>query len=434
MQSGVQSRAAFRRASQVIPCGVNSNFRYWGDDKTLVVKRAEGAYLWDQDDVRYIDYRLGFGPVILGHAHPAVTARVREALEIGNAFAMTNMLEIEAAERLCRLSGLDLVRFANSGTEATMHAIRIARAYTGRNRVLKFEGHYHGFHDYTLWNCYPPIPGSGYRRAPVPVAHGSGIPQLISRLVVIVPFNDEELLEKRVAENWGDLACIIVEPVMGNTASIMPARGFLAKIRELCDRHGIVMIMDEVKTGFRIARGGAQEYFGVKADLAAYAKALANGFPLGAIAGRREIMAEIGPMMIPHGGTYAGNVVAAAAACATLEEIEGGALTRVDQHGRRLMKGIAKILASAGIPALVQGPPAMFGVVFSEKPEIRDYRDWAASDHALYEQVILGLMERGVMPDKDSREPWFVSAAHSNEDLDRVLDVFEQTVRAVLKA
>lgn len=433
MKSGKMSRQMFERARKVMPRGVTSNFRYWGDDKTLVLKRAEGAYIWDQDGNRYIDYRLGFGPVVLGHAHKAVIGRVREALEIGNTFAMTTEYEIEAAEKIKKLTGIDLVRFANSGTEATMHAIRIARAYTGRDKVLKFEGHYHGFHDYTLWNCYPPIPGAGYRRSPIRVAHGSGIPHVIGDLVYVLPFNDEELLERKVREQWGQIACIIVEPLMGNTASIMPRKGFLKAIRRLCDEYGIVMIMDEVKTGFRIAKGGAQEYFDVKADLVAYAKAIANGFPLGAIGGRQEIMGEIGPMMIPHGGTYAGNAVATAAACATLDEIADGALDRVDAHGKQLMKGIETALDRAAIPAVVQGPPSMFGIVFTDRESIREYRDWADSDHDSYEEVILNLFDRGVMPDKDCREPWFISAAHSDEDAKQAVSAFEESLHEVFK-
>jgi glutamate-1-semialdehyde 2,1-aminomutase len=247
--------------------------------------------------------------------------------------------------------------------------------------------------------------------------------------VISIPFNDVELLEKKVRENWTDLACIIVEPIMGNTASIMPRKGFLEAIRKLCDEYGIVMILDEVKTGFRIAKGGAQEYFGLKADLVTYAKAIANGFPLGAIGGRREIMSKVGPGMIPHGGTYAGNAVATAAACATLDEIENGALSRVDAHGRKLMAGIREILARAGIPAVIHGPPSMFGVIFTDREEVPEYRVWAASDHERYERIILNLFERGVMPDKDSREPWFSSASHTSEDADFALNAFEDAVK-----
>lgn len=432
MQSGSKTRSLFNRASKSIPCGVNSNFRYWGDDKTLVLKKAQGAYIWDQDDTRYIDYRLGFGPVVLGHAHPDVVERVKQGLEIGNAFAMTNEYEIRVAEKIKELTGVEMVRYANSGTEATMHAVRIARAFTGRNKILKFEGHYHGFQDYTLWNCYPPIPGTGYRRSPIKVSQGSGIPHMIGELVVVAPFNDAELLEKRVEENWGDLACIIVEPIMGNTASIMPQKGFLKHIRKLCDKYGIMMIMDEVKTGFRIAKGGAQEYFNVKADLVAYAKALGNGFPIGAVGGKKEIMGEIGPLMIPMGGTYSGNVVSVAAADATLDVIKQGALDKVQAHGKQLMDGMSEILEKKGISAVFQGPPSMFGIVLTDKEEVIEYRDWVDSDHDTYEQIILKLFEKGVMPDKDSREPWFVSAAHSDSDVQEVLNAFEDAVKEVI--
>lgn len=432
MQSGLRSREMFQRASKVIPCGVNSNFRYWGEDKTLILKKGKGGYIWDQDDNRYIDYRLGFGPVILGHSWPSVTERVIEALGIGNTFAMTSEYEISVAEKIRELTGVDMVRLANTGTEATMHAIRIARAYTGRNKILKFEGHYHGFHDYALWNCYPPVPGAGYRRSPVLVAHGSGIPMKLSELVISVPFNDRELLENRVKENWGDIACIIMEPLMGNTASIMPEEGFLNFVRRLCDEYGIKLIIDEVKTGFRIAKGGAQEYFNIKADLVTYAKAMGNGFPIAAIGGKKEIMSEIAPGKIPLGGTYTGNAVAAAAADATLDEIKAGVLDKIDAHGKRLMKGISEILKRYNIPALVQGPPSMFGIILTEAEKVTEYRDWAASDHDTYEKIILTLFEKGVMPDKDSREPWFISASHTDRDADYVLNAFEDAVKEVV--
>ena len=432
MKSGEKCQAMFKRALKSIPCGVNSNFRYWGDEKTLILKRAKGAYLWDLDDKKYVDYRLGFGPVVLGHAYEPVLEKIREGLEIGNAFAMTHEYEISAAEKIKKLANVDLVRFANSGTEATMHAIRIARAFTGREKVLKFEGAYHGFHDYTLWNCQPPVPGVGYRRSPVLVPHGSGIPYMIGQLVFSIPFNDEELLEKKVKEKWGEIACIIVEPLLGNCASIMPKAGYLELIRSLCDKYGIVMIMDEVKTGFRIAKGGAQEYFDVRSDLVTYAKALANGFPLAAIAGKKEIMGEIGYQKIAHGGTYCANVVATAAADAVLDEIEAGALEKVDAHGKLLMEGFNNIFKSLGIPGVVQGPPSMCGVLLTEKEKITEFRDWNDSDHGLYEEVIRKCIEKGVMPDIDSREPWFVSASHSDEDAAFALGVFEEALKEVI--
>jgi glutamate-1-semialdehyde 2,1-aminomutase len=431
MKSGPKTRSIFMRAKESMPCGVTSNFRYWGDESTLIVKRGEGAYIWDQDDNRYIDYRLGFGPIILGHAYKEVIDRVAEGLKIGNTFAMTNEYEISVAEKIRKMTGVDMVRYANSGTEATMGAIRIARAWTGREKILKFEGAYHGFHDYSLWNTYPPIPGAGYRRSPVLIPQGSGIPAGISQYIFSVPFNDRELLEKKVKENWGDLAAIIVEPLLGNQASIMPQEGFLDFIRELCSEYGIVMIMDEVKTGFRIAPGGAQEYFDVKADIATYAKCLGNGFPVAAICGTKEIMEEIGPGMIPHGGTYAGNVVAMAAADAVLDVISEGALKKVDAHGEILMAGWKKVLDKAGVPYVIQGPPSMPGIVLTDKEVCLEYRDWADSDHDLYEEIIQKLFEKGVMPDRDSREPWFISASHTDEDADFALNAFEEAVKEV---
>jgi glutamate-1-semialdehyde 2,1-aminomutase len=415
-----------------MPSGVNSNYRYWGDDKSLVLKKADGAYIWDFDDKRYIDYRLGFGPVILGHAFPAVLEKVKEAMSIGNVYAMTHEYEIRAAEKIKQMTGVDLVRYANSGTEATMHAIRIARAYTGRNKILKFEGHYHGFHDAVLWSTFPPLTSVGYRRAPVKVPQGSGMPQSLGELLHIVPFNDEELLEKKVKANWGDIACIIMEPIMGNCASVMPRKGFLEFVRKLCDEYGIVLIFDEVKTGFRIAKGGAQEYFGVRADLATYAKALGNGFPIAAIGGTEEVMSDIGFLKIPHGGTYAGNVVATAAACATLDELEAGALDKVHAHGTRLMNGLNQVLTDRCVPGFVQGPPSMPAIVLTEEAGVFDYRDVAATSHDTYARIIWKLFEKGIMPDAGVHEPWFISASHTDADADLAIEAFDEAVQEVL--
>ena len=432
MQSGPKSRAMYKRALQSIPLGVNSNFRHWGDDETLVVKRGEGAYIWDMDDNRYIDYRNAWGPVILGHAYPSVIANVENVLKMGNIFAMTHELEIRVAEQVRELTKVDLVRLTNTGTEATMHAIRFARAYTGRDKVLKFEGHYHGFQDYTLFNCQPPIPGVGYRNSPVMIPHGSGIPKVLSQLIYSVPFNDFELVEKKIRESWHELACIIIEPIMGNSPGIMPKPGYLELIRKLCDEYGIVLIFDEVKTGFRVAKGGAQELFDVRSDLATYAKAMGNGFPIAAIGGRKEIMGEIGYQKIPHGGTYSGNAVSTAAATTTLDEIASGALEKVEDHGKKLMAGIREILERRGVPAVVQGPPAMFGIVFTDKTEINEYREWAASNHHIYNEILSKMMEKGVMPDIDSREPWFSSASHTDEHLGVTLGAFEEALMEVI--
>lgn len=432
MKSGPKSRAMFMRGKESIPGGVSSNFRYWGDESTLVVKKANGGYLWDMDDNRYVDYRLGFGPVIHGHARQEIIDHITQAMSIGNCFAMTNEYEIRVAEKVKKITGVDLVRMTNTGTEATMGAIRIARAFTGRDKVLKFDGAYHGFHDYSLWNTYPPVSGVGYKNDPFLVPQGSGMPRSVGDLMISLPFNNKEILEKKLAEQWQNIACVIVEPLLGNQASIMPQDNFLQFIREQCDKYGIVMIIDEVKTGFRIAPGGAQEYFNVRGDIVTYAKCLGNGFPVAAIAGQKHIMGEVGPGKIPHGGTYGSNVVAMAAAEATLDLIEAGELKKADAHGRRLKEGWKKILDAAGAPYVIQGPDSMPGIVFTDEPVCREYQHWAQGDHDTYNKIIDLCIQNGVMPDIDSREPWFISTAHTDEDADFVLDVFEKAVKKVL--
>ncbi len=432
MKSGPKTHEMFMRGKESIPGGVSSNFRYWGDDATLVVKKANGAYLWDLDDKRYVDYRLGFGPAIMGHARKEIIDHITEAMQIGNCFAMTNEYEIRVAEKIKKLTGVDLVRMTNTGTEATMAAIRIARAYTGRDKVLKFDGAYHGFHDYSLWNTYPPVSGVGYKNDPFLVPQGSGMPRSVGDLMMSFPYNNKEILEKKLAENWHQIACIIVEPLLGNQASTMPQDNFLGFIREQCDKYGIVMIMDEVKTGFRIAPGGAQEYFGVQGDLVTYAKCLGGGFPAAAIAGKKFIMGEVGPGKIPHGGTYGANVVAMAAAEATLDLIEKGELDKVNAHGKKLKAGWKKILDAAGAPYVIQGPDAMPGIVFTEEPVCREYRHWALGDHETYTKIVDRCIQKGVMPDFDCREPWFVSAAHTDEDAEFVLGIFEESVKEIL--
>jgi glutamate-1-semialdehyde 2,1-aminomutase len=427
-----QTQALFEKAKQFIPWGVNSNFRYWGDEHTLVVKKGQGAYIWDADGNRYIDYRLGFGPIILGHAYPAVVERVVEAIREGTVFAWTTPVEIQVAERVVRMTGVDKVRLANSGTEATMHALRIARGYTGRERFIKFEGQYHGMHDYVMFSTAgTPVGALGSRRDPINVQTSSGIPEGIRQYVINLPFNDFERLEETVAARWHELAAILVEPLLGNAASVMPQPGWLEKLRELCDKYGIVLIFDEVKTGFRIANGGAQEYFGVKADLATYAKSMGNGFPVAAIGGKAEVMDVLGYGSVGHGGTYCGNVVAAAAADATLEILEQEPIIKtISEYGQLLMDGIDEILTRAEIPHFLTGPPPMFSILLGLDEEPKDFRDYCQGDDELYERIAMNLIERGVMPDSDGREPWFLCFSHDEEVIADTLTAFEEAVKA----
>lgn len=427
------SQTLFHRAKAAMPYGVSSNFRYWGEE-TPVAARASGCYLFDPDGNRYVDYRLGFGPIILGHAYEPVLNSVTEALRDGSIFALTHEWEIRAAEKIIELCpAVDLVRFANSGSEATMHALRIARAYTGRERIVKFEGQYHGMYDYMLFSTSSAQPGAlGHRRNPIPQPITSGIPRCIRDLVITLPYNDIEILEDAVQAKWGDIAAVMVEPVMGNCAGIEPQPGWLEHIRALCDEFGIVMIMDEVKTGFRLAPGGAQEVYGVLPDLACYAKSMGNGFPVAAIGGRQEIMETIVPGQVAHGGTYCGNVVGTAAAVKTLELLaDGTILSTIRARGERLKAGLSQILTDADIPNVVLGPGSMFGILLTTQTEPREFRDWARADNALYERIVMALIERGVMPDPDAREPWFLCYAHADSVIDETLDAFEDAVSSV---
>jgi glutamate-1-semialdehyde 2,1-aminomutase len=428
-----KTTAFFERADQVLPFGVSSNFRYWGEGDNIGVARAQGTYIWDFDGNRYIDYRLGFGPVILGHGHPVVVERVTEAIKSGTIFALTHELEVKVAERIVALCpGVDKVRYANSGTEATMHALRIARSHTGREKIIKFEGQYHGMYDYMLFStASSPSGAMGHRRSPIPAPTSSGIPKAVHPLVLALPYNDFETLERTVRQAWGDVAAIIVEPILGNLAGVMPQPGWLELIRKLCDEFGIVMIVDEVKTGFRVAPGGAHEFFGVHGDLVTYAKAIGNGFPIAAIGGKAEVMDSVGPGRTSHGGTYCGNTVGTAAADATLEIIaQGEALKTVDARGSALMEGIGEILTDAGFAHKILGPPSMFGITFGEE-EPTDFRSWLKLDHDLYTAIMSALIRNGAMPDPDGGEPWFLCAALTEKDVGDTLNYFAEAVQEV---
>ncbi|HEY74264.1 MAG: aspartate aminotransferase family protein [Chloroflexi bacterium] len=428
-----QTHALFQKAKQFIPQGVNSNFRYWGDEETLVIMRGEGAYIWDMDENRYIDYRLAFGPVILGHAYPRVVKRVANAIQDSTLFAWTTPAEIQVAERIVRMTGVDKVRLGNTGTEVTMHALRIARGYTNRERFIKFEGQYHGMHDYVLFSTAgAPVGMLGSRRSPINVQSSSGIPEGIRQYVINLPFNDFEMLEETLAARWHEIAAIFVEPMLGNAAGILPQPGWLEKLRELCTKYGIVLIFDEVKTGFRIANGGAQEYFGIQADLVTYAKAMGNGFPIAAIGGTEEVMSVVGYGSVAHGGTYSGNVVGAAAADATLEILENEPIIEtIFKNGQKLMDGVSEILTRHGIVHYITGLPPMFSLILGVEEEPTDFRAYCAGDGDLYEELAMALIERGVMPDGDGREPWFLCYQHNEQVIAETLTAFEDAVKDV---
>jgi glutamate-1-semialdehyde 2,1-aminomutase len=425
------------RALSVLPRGVSSNARLWhkfcrADHRpcSIFIERAEGSHLWDVDGNEYVDYRLGFGPVILGHSYPAVHDRIHMYDEKGIIFALDNPLEVGVAEKVRKLvPSAEMVRFSVSGTEATMHAMRIARGYTGREKVIKFEGQYHGAYDYALFSTEPPFDSP----RSVPFPSSLGIPKAIRDLIIVQEWNDFDSIEKAVSKFGDEVAAIICEPVMGNAAVIPPAPGYLKFLKELADKHAIVLIFDEVKTGFRLAPGGAQQLLGVRPHLSTFAKSLANGYPVSLIGGLQEIMDVVGPKRVAHGGTYAGNPISMAAAEATLDEIETKNVHEgIDKFGSKMMRGVREILEDKHVEGIVQGFPGMFQVLFTKQPEVRSYRDLGACDFELFARLQFELLKRGVMFDEDNGEPLFTCYSHGESDLETTLRAFEEALPVAL--
>jgi glutamate-1-semialdehyde 2,1-aminomutase len=425
----------YRRATRVMPGGTDSNFRAWGED-TIYVDRGQGGFVWDLDGNEFVDLRMGYGPVILGHADPRVDDYVNERMRQGVSFSLTSEDEVRAIELICELTGwVDQARMTVSGTEATMHAMRVARAYTGRNKIVKFEGQYHGVHDYALISVGPDdMSELGDADNPVRLTWGRGIPQQVADTIIPARYNNIEFLRRLFEREGDDIAAIIVEPVLGNAQGIMPEPGFHQAMRALTEDFGILLIFDEVKTGFRFAKGGAAEYFGITPDLGTYAKAMGNGYPAAAFGGRAEVMSVL-PDKVSHGGTYAGNRVAAAAAAKTLEIIrDTDALDTIRATGLRIQDGLREVLNPTGLPYHFTGHPSMFGIMFTDKVAT-EYRDWADTDHDLYDAIAIAMQPRGAMPEPDSREPWFVCEAHARGDIvDRVVTAFQGALGEALAA
>jgi glutamate-1-semialdehyde 2,1-aminomutase len=426
------SNAHFQKAIRRLPLGVSSNFRYWGDDRTLYVRRAKGARLWDLDGNEYIDYRLGYGPSILGYADPRVDEAARAGMEVGGVFALATELEYQVAERICRMvPSADLVRFSVTGTEAVMTALRLARAYTGKDEYVLVEGGYHGVFSEGLW--YAEVEDWDENDGdPELLPYSEGVPSLYSHLIYSVPMNDANRVERLFKRHGDTIGAFLIEPILGNCCSITADRQYLKDVRWLCDKHDVVLIIDEVKTGFRVARGGVQELFGVEADICTFAKAMANGYPISAIAGREDIMRRIGDGVV-HGGTYTAHSVSLAAADRTLQIIEETpVLENIATYGRRLREGIGRVLSRRGIPHCFVGHPSMSGLFFSATPPT-SYRDWASTDYTLYNALAPHLHDLGILVEPDSREPWFVCEAHDEQCLTETVTRFEQALDITLE-
>lgn len=420
-----RSHAQFALARTKLPLGVASNFRYWGEN-TIYVKHGRGARLTDIDGNEYIDYRLGYGPAILGYADPRVDAAAIEGMKVGGVFALATEKEYEVAERISRMvPAAELVRFSNSGTEAVMAALRLARGFTGRDEYVIVEGSYHGLFDAAMWQT--DMEGWDGTGEPELKAYGAGIPARLRGMIHLTPLNDLERLEQTFRQHGERIAAFLVEPIMGNCCALTAETAFLRAARRLCDQYGVVMLIDEVKTGFRVARGGVQELFGVRADLCTFAKAMANGYQIAAFGGREDIMRRI-ENGVAHGGTYTAHSVAIAAAAKTLEILEEtDALEQVALYGQRLQAGMAAILTEAGLPHCFTGHPSMGGLFFRAEPP-RNYRDWKSSNYTFYDSMAPHLHDRGVLCEPDSREPWFISAAHDDACLAETLTAFADAV------
>jgi glutamate-1-semialdehyde 2,1-aminomutase len=429
-----RSNAHFAEAVQKLPLGVSSSFRYWGDDKTIYIKQGRGARLTDIDGNEYIDYRLGYGPAILGYAHPEVDEAAREGMAVGGVFAFGTEREYTVARRISEMvPAAELVRFSNSGTEAVMAALRVARAASGKDDFIMIEGGYHGVFDAVLW--YSEVedgwtPESG--REPDVVPYSAGVPESTRQHVHMVPMNDAEKLEDVLRQHGDRIGTLLIEPMMGNCCSITATREYMQAVREMCDRYGVILVIDEVKTGFRVARGGVQELLGVEADICTFAKAVANGYPIAVVAGREALMRHIGDGVV-HGGTYTAHSVSLAAAEKTLDILANTpVLEDIEAYGRRMQAGLSSILRARDIPHSFVGHPAMGGLFLAEQAP-RDYREWINSDYSFYEALAPQLHERGVIVEPDSREPWFVCAAHDDACLQETLVAYEEAVDATME-
>jgi glutamate-1-semialdehyde 2,1-aminomutase len=436
--STTRSEAAYAKAQEVIPGGVNSGARGpqagWIPGPPMVA-RGQGATLWDLDGNEYVDHLLALGPLVHGHAHPEIADAVSRTIrDVGTMFALPYELETLAAERVvAAVPSVELVRFGNSGTEVVLHATRLARAWTGRDVVIRFEGQYHGWADQLEWSHHPDLGAAGPREHPNALAGSPGIPSVIGQTLLVLPWNDLSIVERAMAEHGERVAAILTEPIMGNTGVIPPQDGYLAGLRRLATDHGSVLIFDEVITGFRVALGGAQAYYGVTPDLTTMAKALGGGYPVAAIGGRRDIMDQVSDGHVLHAGTYNANSVAVAAAVASVDILaRPGTYERLFSRSERLMGGMRDIFATADVAVQVQGVGPMFQFWFSETP-IRDYRDAARHlNSPAYAALARALHERGVMVHPSNIELWFTSTAHEDADIDKTLNAFEDAVQATL--
>ena len=419
-----RSHDLFAQAQKHIPGGVNSPVRAFKGvgGEPLFFKKAEGAYLFDEDGKKYIDFVASWGPAILGHTHPGVLKAVTEVMQNGLSFGAPTELEIQMADNVCALvPSMDMVRMVSSGTEATMSAIRLARGFTGRDKIVKFEGCYHGHGDSLLVKA-----GSGALTLGVPTS--PGVPATLAELTITLNYNDSEQVKSLFADIGDQVACIIVEPVAGNMNCVPPVPGFLETLREVCDQHGSVLIFDEVMTGFRVALGGAQAHFGIRPDLTTLGKVIGGGMPVGAFGGKREIMQQIAPLgPVYQAGTLSGNPVAMAAGLKTLELISAeGFYQQLSNTTTQLVSGLKAKAQAAGIPLSTNQVGAMFGVFFSDTDQVYNFAQVGQCNIERFKRFYHGMLEQGVYLAPSAYEAGFVSSAHTAADIEATLSAAEK--------
>ncbi|UTA55277.1 glutamate-1-semialdehyde 2,1-aminomutase [Lysobacter soli] len=414
-----RSHALFSRARELIPGGVNSPVRAFKSvgGEPFFAQSAQGAYIVDVDGNRYVDYVGSWGPMIAGHAHPQVLAAVSETMVNGLSFGVPNALEVTMAERIAQIvPSCEMVRMVNSGTEATLSAIRVARGATGRTRIVKFEGCYHGHGDSFLVKA-----GSGVMTLGLP--NSPGVPSALADLTSTIPYNDFDAATQLFDEIGSEIAGLIIEPIVGNANCILPRDGYLQHLRELCTRHGALLIFDEVMTGFRVALGGAQALYGITPDLSTFGKIIGGGMPVGAYGGRRDLMEQVAPSgPIYQAGTLSGNPVAMAAGLATLDLIQGpGFHTELERRTHVLCDGLEAAARDAGIAFTTTRAPGMFGLYFREGP-VETFEDAKASDTARFNRFFHAMLGRGVYLAPSAFEAGFVSSAHGDAEIAHTID------------
>src|SRR5208283_94847 len=399
-----KSAEAHKKNLKRLPLGVASNYRAY-EPYPIFVSEASGSKIRDLDGNEYIDHNLCFGALMAGHSHPAVIKAVEARLYKGTIYGMSHNMEWELAEEICTRFPVEMCRFGNSGTEATMHVIRLARAATGRDKIIKFEGGYHGLHDAALVSVKPHPPGDDFGdiKNPKAVSGGAGVPKASIANVLVATFNDLETVERRFKENPNEVAAIILEPIMMNVGLCLPQKGFLEGLRTLCDRHGALLIFDEVKTGAKLSWGGASEYYGVKPDMICLAKSIGGGFPLAAFGTHKRVMDLISDHKVFHGGTY----------------------TLIEKLETKLVGGYRKTIAKTGLQAYVASAGANGALMLYPK-EINNYRDWLAIDTDVWRHYWFGMVNRGVMCQPYWwDEQWTGSVQHTEADIDKHLAAFE---------